>query len=195
MEKKMSNLISDYFYEHTRLFKLIDNNQIVDLIKCLKNFLDTDKTVFICGNGGSAHNAEHYQTDWQKMIHSNTGRKLNVDVLTLNTGMVTAYSNDICFESIFTEQLKVKMKKDDLLICISGSGNSKNLVNATKYANEINANTYGILGFDGGMLKNLCKNYIHVPSFDMQLCEDVHLMICHIVMKSIGNFKLIKSGK
>ena len=166
-------------------------HKVFSLINIINDYLDTNRTVFICGNGGSAHNAEHYQTDWQKMIFLNTNKKLKIQVLTLNTGLISAYSNDIDFNSIFTEQLKVHTSENDLLITISGSGNSQNLINAVDFANDFNVNTFGILGYDGGKLISKCNSSILVPSFDMQICEDIHLMICHIVMKALGNFKLI----
>jgi D-sedoheptulose 7-phosphate isomerase len=98
---------------------------------------------------------------------------------------ITAYSNDINYDHVFKGQLESILQKDDLLICISGSGNSKNVINAAEYANSIGANTLAIVGFDGGHLINKCKHSVHVPSFDMQICEDMHLMIGHMVMKNL----------
>ena len=82
------------------------------------------------------------------------------------------------------------MDKDDLLICISGSGNSKNIINAVEYANNLGADTIGIVGFDGGKLKKMSNYCVHVPSNDMQICEDIHLMIGHMIMKKITDCEI-----
>lgn len=99
--------------------------------------------------------------------------------------MVTAYANDIGYEDIFSGQLAAIGEPGDLLVAISGSGNSQNVLKAVEYANANGLNTLGIVGYDGGKLLSRVTQSFHVPSFDMQLCEDLHLMFGHIVMKTL----------
>ena len=142
------------------------------------------------GNGGSAHNASHFITDWAKMSNTEKSIKLKGMCLNDNIGMITAYANDINFEDIFTGQLKIYLQKDDLVIVVSGSGNSQNIINALDYANNNNATTLAFLGYDGGKAISIAQNHILVPSFDMQICEDIHLKIGHIIMKFLCDFKI-----
>ena len=99
--------------------------------------------------------------------------------------MITAYGNDISYDEVFSSQLKAIMDEGDLLVAISGSGNSPNVVKAVEYANSIGGDTLAVVGYDGGQVKKLSKTIVWVESFDMQLCEDVHLMFGHMVMKTL----------
>jgi D-sedoheptulose 7-phosphate isomerase len=119
------------------------------------------------------------------MVNLATGRKFRGMSLCDNLGMVTAFGNDVAFDEIFAGQLKAILDKDDLVIAISGSGNSPNVVKAVEYANQTGADTLAVVGYDGGTLKRIAKHSVWVPSFDMQLCEDVHLMFGHMVMKAL----------
>ena len=156
-------------------------------IDCLKS----GGKILICGNGGSAHTASHFITDWKKMYNLATGNKMYAHALTDNIGLITAYANDVSYDEIFSEQLKPVLNEDDLVICVSGSGNSRNIIKAIEYANSINADTLGVLGYDGGLAINKCKHKILVNCFDMQLVEDFHLQIGHMVMKSICNSEIV----
>ena len=183
--------IKNYIDEHNKVLKEIDHtklNFIVDLI--FETFVK-GKKIFTCGNGGSASTASHMITDWNKMTTAATGKKLYGFSLTDNIGLITAYANDTNYENVFKGQLESIMDDGDVLVSISGSGNSKNVINAVNYANEINGETISILGFDGGKIANISKHSIIVPSFDMQICEDIHLMICHMVMKKLCDYDII----
>ena len=103
----------------------------------------------------------------------------------MEEGMVTAFGNDVAFDEIFAGQLKAILDKDDLVIAVSGSGNSSNVVKAVEYANQAGADTLAVVGYDGGTLKRIATRSVWVPCFDMQLCEDVHLMFGHMVMKTL----------
>ena len=177
--------ISRYLAAHGRLAQTLDERAFqagVDLVNA--KFL-AGKQVITCGNGGSAYAASHYIADWNKMANLATGRKFHGISLCDNIGMVTAFANDVAFDDIFAGQLKAILDKDDLLIAISGSGNSPNVVKAVEYANQAGADTLAVVGYDGGKLKRIAKHSVWVPSFDMQLCEDVHLMFGHMVMKTL----------
>jgi len=108
---------------------------------------------------------------------------INVESLTSNTSVITCLANDIGYENIFSEQLITKGSKNDLLLVLSGSGNSKNILKAIKTAHSLKMYTFAILGFDGGKAKKLSKNCIHIPINDMQIAEDSQLIISHICMQ------------
>jgi len=182
---KVNFLIIGYLLAHADLASKLNLDLIqvgVDLIK--KKFED-GKKIITCGNGGSAHTASHYVTDWNKMVSLATGKKFRGISLCDNIGLITAYGNDVCYEEVFSGQLKAIMDEGDLLVAISGSGNSPNVLKAVEYANMIGGDTLAVVGYDGGKLMELCKAAVWVESFDMQLCEDVHLMFGHIVMKTL----------
>jgi D-sedoheptulose 7-phosphate isomerase len=179
-----------YLNAHAALSEKLDFQSFNLAIDLIKNKYDSGNKIFTCGNGGSSHTASHYITDWNKMVYLATGRMFRGISLCDNVGVITAYSNDIGYEEIFCGQLKSMMDKGDLVIGISGSGNSKNVINAIEYANANGADTLAIVGYDGGALKKIAKKNVWVPSFDMQLCEDIHLMFGHMVMKSLCSSKI-----
>jgi D-sedoheptulose 7-phosphate isomerase len=141
--------------------------------------------IITLGNGGSAMTALHYITDWAKSIPAATGRSFNGRSLVDNMGLVMAYGNDISFADIFAEQLKNVMRPGDLVIAISGSGNSENVIRAVDHANTHGGETLGLCGFDGGRLREKAQHAIWVPVKDMQLSEDAHAIFGHIVMQAL----------
>lgn len=185
MKKKFS--VRSYFDEHEKVFNMINHKSIDNAIKLIKTYYKKNKNIFTCGNGGSAYNASHFVTDWNKMMFVNKNKKIKTYSLCDNIGILTAYGNDLSYEKIFSGQLGSIMRKGDLLICISGSGNSKNIIDAIRFAKKINCKTLALVGFDGGIAKKISDYNVHVPSFDMQICEDMHLMIGHMIMKSLLN--------
>jgi D-sedoheptulose 7-phosphate isomerase len=172
-----------YFAAHARLSGLCDAGQFSRGIDVVRAAFESGRQIITCGNGGSAYAASHYITDWNKMVNLATGRKFKGLSLCDNLGMVTAFANDLSFDDIFAGQLKAILEPGDLVIAISGSGNSKNVVRAVEYANGAGAVTLAVVGYDGGALKRIARHSVWVPSHDMQLCEDVHLMFGHMVMK------------
>lgn len=175
----------NYFLTLEKTFKLINEEQINDFINSIDRKFKEGKKIITCGNGGSAYNASHFITDWNKMVNIATNKKFHGISLNDNIGLITAYANDISYSKVFSGQLECILDKEDLLICISGSGNSKNVLEATNYANKIGADTFCLVGYDGGELKKISKKYVHIPSNDMQICEDLHMMIGHMVMKKL----------
>ncbi|MDC3154808.1 SIS domain-containing protein [Pelagibacteraceae bacterium] len=185
------NLIEDYFSKHIEIAKKIDFESMKSAVNLIINTFNNGNNVFTCGNGGSAHTASHFITDWVKMAETMTGKKLNGYSLNDNIGMITAFANDYNYDEIFVGQLKSYLRENDLVVAVSGSGNSRNVVKAIDYANKMKANTLAIVGYDGGVLKKTAKQNFHVPSFDMQICEDIHLKFGHVVMKQICNIEII----
>ena len=134
--------------------------------------------------------SSHYITDWVKSTYLYSGKKFQGFCLSDNTGLLTAYANDDAYENVFSELCKALISKEDLLIVVSGSGNSKNIINAINESKKIGAKTLAILGYDGGEAINMADKVLHVPSFDMQICEDIFMIFGHMVMKSLTNGKI-----
>jgi D-sedoheptulose 7-phosphate isomerase len=174
-----------YLAAHARLAQQIDQQAFQAGIQVVQAAFDAGKQIITCGNGGSAYAASHYITDWNKMVNLATGRPFRGISLCDNIGMLTAFANDVSFDEVFVGQLKAILAPSDLVIAVSGSGNSRNVVRAIEYANGAGAETLAVVGYDGGALKRIAKHSVWVPSFDMQLCEDLHLMFGHMVMKTL----------
>jgi D-sedoheptulose 7-phosphate isomerase len=177
--------IANYLTAHAELAGCLDIGAFGAGIDLIRAKFDAGKKIFTCGNGGSASTASHYITDWNKMVNLATGRQFRGISLCDNIGVITAYGNDISYDEVFAGQLKALLDEGDLLIAISGSGNSPNVLKAVEYANAHGGDTLAVVGYDGGKLKPMARHSVHVPSFDMQLCEDVHLMFGHMVMKTL----------
>jgi len=182
---KTSFSVSEYLAAHARLANHLDADAFGAGIDVVRGAFEDGRHIITCGNGGSAHAASHYITDWNKAVSQATGKKFRGTTLCDNSGILTAFANDWAYEDIFAGQLKAILEPGDLVIAISGSGNSKNVVKAVQYANESGASTLAVVGYDGGALKRLATHSVWVPCFDMQLCEDVHLMFGHMVMKAL----------
>ena len=177
--------IKNYLAAHTALAEKINIADMQAGIELIRATFDSEKKIVTCGNGGSASTASHYITDWNKMINLATGKKFRGISLCDNIGLITAFGNDISYDEVFSGQLRAILDVGDLLVAISGSGNSSNILKAVEYANAIGADTLAIVGYDGGKLKSISKHSVWVPSMDMQLCEDIHFMFGHMVMKSL----------
>jgi D-sedoheptulose 7-phosphate isomerase len=179
--------IPNYIEEHNKVLSKLDIDSLKDAIDLVVDAFHRGAKIITCGNGGSASTASHYITDWAKMAHLATGEKFRGFSLVDNIGLVTAYGNDLSYDDVFSGQCAALLDKGDLLVVVSGSGNSRNIVNAVNEANKIGADTLAILGYDGGAVLKVAKKTFLVPSFDMQVCEDIHLMFGHMVMKTLCN--------
>ena len=177
--------VQHYLAAHERLAPVLDREAFQRGIDVVSAAFDDGRQIITCGNGGSAHTASHMITDWNKMVTDATGRTFRGLSLCDNIGLVTAFANDVAYDEIFSRQLKSVLEQGDIVVAISGSGNSANVMKAVEYANAAGADTLALVGYDGGTLKRIAKYCVWVPSFDMQLCEDVHLMFCHMVMKAL----------
>lgn len=177
--------INNYFKAHADLASKLNIDMFQAGIDLIKKKFEDGKKIITCGNGGSASTASHFITDWNKMVNLATEKKFRGISLCDNIGLITAYGNDISYDEVFAGQLKAIMDEGDLLVAISGSGNSPNVVKAVEYANSIGGDTLAVVGYDGGKVKELSSTAVWVESFDMQLCEDVHLMFGHMVMKTL----------
>lgn len=145
-----------------------------------------DGTIFICGNGGSAATASHFACDLAKWTIRPPARRVRALALTDNIPIMTAWSNDQSYASVFVEQLISHYRPGDLVLAISGSGNSPNVLEAVAWANAADAVTVGITGFDGGQLSRIARVPMRVDNYSMPQVEDIHSMICHALAVNLG---------
>lgn len=160
------------------------NQKKISFLKNLVKKTSTKNTIFICGNGGSSANAEHISNDFMLGLNK---KKMGAKIINLssNSAKITCIANDLSYEEIYSHQLKILGKKNDLLICLSGSGNSQNIINAIKVARTKKIITYSILGYSGGTVKKLSDYFFHFPVNDMQISEDMQLILMNTVMKKL----------
>ena len=151
----------------------------------------SDRFVFICGNGGSGTTASHMSEDLGKSLlrqddlHDESKKRLKVLSLTDNVGWIMAVGNDLAYDQIFVQQLMNYGSQGDVVIAISGSGNSANVLNAVDWANRHGLITFGLTGFDGGKLKQIQRDGIHIPLNDMGMVESIHLCLFHWVLDDV----------
>jgi len=143
-----------------------------------------NRTVFVCGNGGSAVNALHWATDFLYPVSPGSAG-LRIFALTANPGVISCLANDIHFKSVFSQQLRSLGTRGDLLILLSGSGNSENIIEAITTAQELGITTVGLFGFGGGKALPLVDLGIHFAVNDMQIAEDMQLVVNHMVMRAL----------
>jgi D-sedoheptulose 7-phosphate isomerase len=156
-----------------------------DMEADLRDAQRTGKRVFLLGNGGSAATASHLVCDFGKSLSLAGRPRMKALALTDSTPLITAYGNDISYDVIFAEQLANFVEPGDVVIAISASGNSPNVLKAVELANAAGANTIGWTGFQGGKLKPLCRRCVVVNSDDMQQIEDAHLVIGHAIFQAL----------
>jgi D-sedoheptulose 7-phosphate isomerase len=149
---------------------------------------DDGKRVYLCGNGGSAGNAIHLANDFIFGAGRSRGIGLRAEALPANQSVISCLANDIGYEEIFAEQLRVKGEKDDVLIVLSGSGNSPNILRALEVGRKIGMSSHAILGFDGGKALSMADNVLHVKIDDMQIAEDAQVIIGHLMMQWLCGF-------
>lgn len=179
-----SNTIS-YLNRLIEQIKSVNINEVDFAIDLIIKTWQSGNQIITLGNGGSSMTALHMITDWNKMVFIKTGKPFRGRSLVDNIGLIMAYSNDISFNDVFVEQLKNILQHGDLVIAISGSGNSENVVRAVEYANQQGVSTIGLSGFNGGKLKSIAQCSVWVNVDDMQIVEDLHAIFGHIVMQRI----------
>lgn len=180
--------IAAYFSRLKKTIDLVDKNELSTLMNVLVSAREVGKQVFVMGNGGSSATASHYVCDFNKGISVDHKKKFKLICLNDNIPSLMAYANDFSFEDIFVEQLKNFFQKGDIVLGISGSGNSKNVLKAIEYANQHGGITIGLTGYDGGRLKEMVCYGAHIPIDDMQIAEDLHMVLDHCMMKILCNY-------
>lgn len=176
------NHIKDYISLEIETLKNLDVDAIDAAMQLIMEAYSDNKRIYIFGNGGSSATASHYQNDFNKGISEYVDIKFNFTCLNDNIATVMAIANDIGFEEVFRFQLINKLEEGDLIIAISGSGNSANVINAVEYAKEQGNKVIGMTGYDGGKLKQLSDVSLHADVMSMQVTEDVHMVFDHLIM-------------
>jgi D-sedoheptulose 7-phosphate isomerase len=159
----------------------IDLDRVGKAIEMFREARDQDRQIFVCGNGGSASTASHFVCDVVKGASFNRDRRFRILALNDSLPTITAYSNDVSYECIFAEQLRNFARSGDLVMCISGSGNSPNVLKAMEYASSIGCRTIALTGRDGGKLGPMAELNIQVAVPHMGRIEDGHMIICHMI--------------
>ena len=175
--------ITDYINKEIETLKNLNIDKIDEVIDILDNALKTNKKIYVFGNGGSGSTASHITSDFNKAIFKKIDKRFNFICLNDNIPLMLAISNDVSYEDIFVYQLKGHLNKDDIIIGISGSGNSKNIIKACMYAKEIGSTIIGFTGYNGGKLKEIANYSLDSNINDMQISEDIHLMFEHLMIK------------
>lgn len=179
------SVINDYLRGLSDCLRELSEQSIDSIAEAVYDAYKNDKQAIIMGNGGSASTASHFARDLR--IGSRVAGKLRIRAtsITDNMAMVTSLANDVGYEDIFREQLVDQINEGDVVIGISASGNSPNVLKAIEYAREQGAVTIALTGFDGGKLKNLVDKAIIVSSWDYGQVEDVHLSLGHIITYAV----------
>lgn len=180
--KDYRNEIQTYIDNEISVLRSLDADAVNDVLNLLEQALERESMIYIFGNGGSAATASHFQNDFNKGVSEYTEKKFRFLCLNDNVPTVMAIANDIGYDEIFRFQLRGRLRPGDVVIGISGSGNSKNVLNAVEYAKECGNTVVGVTGFGGGKLRELADISLHVPVNSMQITEDVHMVFDHLMM-------------
>ena len=174
---------ADYSRRLQEVLATADWSEVQQLALALLECWQQGRRVFLCGNGGSAGNAIHLANDFLYGVSKTTGGGLKVMALSANSAVMTCLANDVGYDHIFSEQLAVQAQKGDVLIALSGSGNSGNIVRVLEQSSVMGVRSFAILGFSGGKSKQLADVAIHFSVDDMQIAEDLQLIVGHMVMQ------------
>ena len=177
----MKDLINSSIKSHAETLNLIDEKKIHHASDLIQQSLSGNNTIFWCGNGGSASQANHLSAELIGGMYKDKKSPFKSVCLNVDTAFITAWSNDDCFNNIFTRQLEGLAQSDDILIALSTSGNSKNIINAAKYCNDNNIKIISLTGFDGGILKNLSDININIATNSTQRVQEMHILVGHIL--------------
>ena len=185
---------------YIELEREILSNLDVEQINAALNLLDETRLkkgrIYICGNGGSASTASHFQNDFNKGVSEYIEVPFRFHCLNDNMATIMAIANDIGYEEVFRFQLRGNLEPNDILVAISGSGNSKNVINAVEYAKAQGNKIIGLTGYSGGKLIELSDISLHVPVQSMQVTEDIHMVFDHLMMsmfyKSLAGITHVK---
>ena len=190
-------LINQYLKSLKETIDKISTKEIEKVIELLFDAYNNNKQIFLVGNGGSASTASHFACDLSKgtlqRVYDENEKRFKIISLTDNVAVLTAIGNDLSYNDIFSQQLKNLINKEDILIAITGSGNSQNIINAVETASKAKAITIGFLGFDGGKLLPLLDYYIHVPSDHYGQIEDIHMILSHLISSGLAKLKRNKN--
>lgn len=181
----MREFIEKYINEVGNLLQNLDKDAIERTILCIIEAYRNNKQIFLMGNGGSASTASHFACDLGKGTIVEGKERFRVMSLNDNMALITAFSNDYGYEHVFSEQLKNLVNENDIVIAISASGNSPNIIEGINYAKEKSAKIIGFSGFSGGKLRECSDICIHIDSNNYGQVEDMHMILCHLISQGV----------
>ncbi len=180
-----TGIIDNYLTDLKQLLSEVNTEEVQLLVDALFEAWIAGKRVLLMGNGGSSSSVSHIVNDLQKNIQLDAGKALRTICLTDCTPLLMAWANDTAWDNVFTPQIECWAESGDVVIGVSGSGNSMNIINGIAAANKAGAKTFGMAGFAGGKLKSTSQHCIIVSSDNMQRIEDVHMVILHITFTAL----------
>jgi len=183
---EMKKLFNNYVDKLTKTLSVVEIDMVQDLAEALQDAWRAGRSIYLCGNGGSAGNAIHLANDFIYGAGLKNEGGLRAEALSANAAVLTCLGNDLGYDSIYSEQIRIKGNPGDVLIVLSGSGNSANVVKAIETANQLRMKTFAV-GFTGGRCKELAQYPIHFEVDDMQIAEDLQLIVGHICMQWLNN--------
>ncbi len=179
--KNYENEIKEYYEGLASTFNKLDYKEISLAMNALVDCYENGGTVYVFGNGGSSSTASHMVCDFNKGVSMKKSKKFNFVCLSDNTPILTALANDVSYEDVFAYQIEKILDKKDLVLAISGSGNSKNIIKAIKVAKAAGVKVIGMTGYDGGQLYKMADYHLHAPINDMMKAEDIHMSFDHMM--------------
>lgn len=185
----MQMTVGEYVSRVSAALERVDLEEICKAIDIIRSAWERGSQIIVLGNGGSAMAALHFITDWNKNIPLATGRPFYGRTLVDNIGLFSAWGNDTSYDDVFAEQLKTIMKPGDLVLAISGSGNSENVIRAVQWAKANGGETLALCGYNGGRLRQEAGYSVWIRENDMQLVEDLHCVFGHMVLRVLGDYK------
>jgi phosphoheptose isomerase len=188
----LKNFVSEYMHEIQEGFKSIDLVNLEKVVNVLDSAIKRNSTIYTCGNGGSSSIADHFVCDFLKGASTGTSVQPIIHSLTSNTPTVTAVANDISYDDVFSFQLERYGKSGDVLLCVSSSGSSPNIIKVLTTAKKKNIESIAFVGFSGGDAKNLSDNCIHIPNKNYGIVEDIHHSLMHMLAQYIRLINLNK---
>lgn len=183
----METVIRNYLQTLSGVLARIDVKEIEEVAKVFLQARDSNGTIYVFGNGGSGSTASHMVCDLLKGCSYNREKKFRIICLNDNIPTILAYANDVSYEDLFVEQLRNFLQAGDVVLGISGSGNSPNVIKAVNYANQKNNTTIGFTGYNGGELRKIASYSVNAGIDDMQISEDIHLITLHILYKILAH--------
>ena len=178
----ISDYISEYLQMEKKTIESLNREELLSVVNAFLDVYEKEGTIYVFGNGGSASTASHMANDYNKGLNEFLDKKFRFVCLNDNVATLMSIANDISYEEVFRMQLRGKLEEKDLVVGISGSGNSMNVINAISYAKEMGVKTVGLCGYEGGKLKALSDVVLHVKLNNMQIVEDIHLIFNHLLM-------------
>lgn len=178
----ISDYISEYLEMEKKTIESLNREELLSVVNAFLDVYEKEGTIYVFGNGGSASTASHMANDYNKGLNEFLDKKFRFVCLNDNVATLMSIANDISYEEVFRMQLRGKLEEKDLVVGISGSGNSMNVINAISYAKEMGVKTVGLCGYEGGKLKALSDVVLHVNLNNMQIVEDIHLIFNHLLM-------------